>query len=187
MSTTTGSRIRRLVGTALALGVLAGCAGTPGASPSADPTSAPATASDPATASTPAAASTPAETTASESAPAAEDATLALTMATTPLGSILVDGTGMTLYMFTKDAAGMSACEGQCLVNWPPLLGVPTEGPGVDDSKLGSFTRTDGSVQATYNGWPLYYWIKDAAPGDTTGQNVQGVWYVLDSDCDPIK
>ena len=164
MTTSTGSRIRLLAGTALALGVLAGCASSPAASPAA-----------------------PAMTTMPASVPAADAATLTLKMATTPLGSILVDGKGMTLYMFAKDTANVSACEGQCLVNWPPLLGVPTEGAGVDDSKLGSFRRGDGRTQATYNGWPLYYWIKDAAPGDTTGQNVQAVWFVLDRDGDPIK
>lgn len=127
--------------------------------------------------------STDASTTASPAA----GAVLALKMADNPLGSILVDGAGMTLYMFTKDSANTSACEGQCLVAWPPLIGVPTEGAGVDDSKLGSFTRDDGRVQATYNGWPLYYWMNDAKPGDATGQKVQGVWFVLDRDGEPIK
>ena len=112
---------------------------------------------------------------------------LALMMADTPLGSILVDGAGMTLYLLTNDTPNMSACEGQCLENWPPLLGEPTEGAGVDDSKLGTMTRSDGEVQATYNGWPLYYWVGDTAPGDTTGQNVQGVWFVLDRDGEPVK
>ncbi|WP_220490939.1 hypothetical protein [Tessaracoccus sp. MC1627] len=112
---------------------------------------------------------------------------LELMMADTPLGTILVDGAGMTLYMFTNDTPNMSACEGQCLENWPPLLGEPTEGAGVDDSKLGTMTRSDGEVQATYNGWPLYYWVGDTAPGDTTGQNVQGVWFVLDRDGEPVR
>ena len=108
-------------------------------------------------------------------------------MAASNLGSILVDERGMTLYLFTKDGPGTSACEGQCLVNWPPLLGVPREGDGVDDSLLGSFVRADGRTQATYNGWPLYYWVKDAKPGDTTGQDVQGVWFVLDRDGEPVR
>lgn len=122
------------------------------------------------------------------SAPAEADATtLALKMADSSLGSILVDGKGMTLYLFTKDSANTSACTGQCLAAWPPLLGKPTEGSGVDDSKLGSFQRADGSTQASYNGWPLYYWKGDAKAGDVTGQNVSGVWLVLDRDGDPIK
>lgn len=122
------------------------------------------------------------------SAPAEADATaLALKLADSSLGSILVDGKGMTLYMFTKDSKNTSACTGQCLVAWPPLLGKPTVGSGVDDSKLGSFQRSDGSTQATYNGWPLYYWKGDAKAGDVSGQNVSGVWFVLDHDGDPVK
>ncbi|MCC2594549.1 hypothetical protein LKO27_14175 [Tessaracoccus sp. OS52] len=124
----------------------------------------------------------------SESATAPSDGALALKLADSDLGEILVDGNGLTLYLFTKDTqnADASVCEGQCLVNWPPLIGVPTEGEGVDDSKLGSFTKPDGTVQATYNGWPLYYWIGDTEPGQTTGQGVQGVWYVLDRDGDAV-
>ena len=171
MPTTPALRIPLAIGTLIALGLLAGCGGgaaAPATSPASPPdSSAPAT-------------SAPAS-------PETDAAALALMMADSSLGSILVDGNGMTLYMFTKDSANTSACEGQCLVNWPPLLGEPTMGAGVDDSKLGSFTRTDGQVQATYNGWPLYYWKNDANPGDVTGQNVQEVWFVLNRDGDPVK
>ena len=113
----------------------------------------------------------------------------AVATAATDLGTILVDGQGMTLYLFTKDTqgSGESTCEGECLVAWPPLVGMPTAGTGVDATKLGSITRSDGSTQGTYNGWPLYYWVEDKAPGDTTGQNVQGVWYVLDAQGNAIK
>lgn len=141
-----------------------------------------------------AAASTPASAAAatSASAPAkgpADAATLAVKMADSSLGSIVVDGLGMTLYMYTKDTQGSNAstCSGACLVNWPALIGKPTMGAGVDDSKLGSFTRTDGTVQATYNGWPLYYWKSDLKAGDVLGQNVGSVWYVLDRDGNPVK
>ena len=121
-------------------------------------------------------------------APAVADATtLTLAMADSSLGQILVDGKGMTLYMFTKDSANTSACADQCLVAWPPLFGQPTAGNGVDDSKLGSFQRADGSTQATYNGWPLYYWKSDAKPGDVLGQDVNQVWFVLNRDGDPVK
>ena len=166
MPTTPASRIPLVIGTLIALGLLAGCGGG-AAAPTSQPSSMPAT-------------SAPAS-------PETDAAALALTMADSPLGSILVDGNGMTLYMFTNDSADTSACEGQCLVNWPPLLGEPTMGAGVDDSKLGSFTRADGRVQATYNSWPLYYWKDDTKPGDMTGQNVQEVWFVLNSDGDPVK
>ncbi len=122
------------------------------------------------------------------SAPATADAaTLNLAMADSSLGSILVDGKGMTLYLFTKDAPNTSNCTGQCLAAWPPLLGKPTAGKGVDATKLGSFTRADGSTQASYNGWPLYYWQADAKPGDVTGQKVNNVWFVLDKNGVAVK
>ena len=150
----------------------------------------PATPAAPATSA--ASSSAPASSAPAASAPApapADAATLALGVADTSLGSILVDGKGMTLYMFTKDTQNSkaSACTGQCLVAWPPLYGTPTAGKGADDSKLGSFALPDGSMQATYNGWPLYYWKDDAKAGDVLGQKVGGVWFVLDHDGNPIK
>ena len=136
----------------------------------------------------PASASAPASTSAAAKGPA-DAATIAVKVADSSLGSILVDGKGMTLYMYTKDTQGSNAstCSGGCLTAWPALLGKPTKGAGVDDSKLGSFTRADGSVQATYNGWPLYYYAKDTKVGDVTGQNVGTVWFVLDHDGNPVK
>ncbi len=98
------------------------------------------------------------------------------------LGSFLVDSKGMTLYIFTNDSPNTSNCYGGCATAWPPLLtaGAPTGGTGVTASMLGTTTRTDGTTQVTYNGMPLYYWIKDKIAGDTTGQGVQNVWYVID-------
>jgi len=154
---------------ALCLVLFSACAFT---TPAAPASSVPATESAAAPAGTPA---------------AADAATLTLSVVETSLGSILVDGKGMTLYMFTKDSANSSACTGPCLTAWPPLIGEPTAGTGVDDSKLGSFARADGSTQASYNGWPLYYWQEDTQPGDVKGQNVNAVWFVLDRDGDPIK
>jgi predicted lipoprotein with Yx(FWY)xxD motif len=97
------------------------------------------------------------------------------------LGSFLVDAKGMTLYLYTKDTPNTSACYDKCATSWPPLLtsGDPIANEGVDAGMLGTTTRTDGSLQVTYNGWPLYYFAKDAAPGDTTGQDVGSVWYVV--------
>ena len=175
MPTLTASRIRVIAGTVLALGVFAGCSAS-GAGTS-DPY-APAAASSTQATTQPTPQSTTSQTAAS--APT-------LRMADTALGSVLVDGKGMTLYLFTKDSPNTSTCTGGCLAAWPALLGVPTPGAGVDDSKLGSFTRGDGSVQATYNGWPLYFWAKDTKPGDTTGQNVQSVWFVISRDGNPVK
>jgi predicted lipoprotein with Yx(FWY)xxD motif len=135
-----------------------------------------------------ASASAPASSAAAPKGPA-DAATLAVKMADSSLGSILVDGKGMTLYMYTKDTQGSNAsvCSGGCLAAWPALLGKPTMGTGADDSKLGSFTRADGTVQASYNGWPLYYYAKDTKVGDVTGQNVGTVWFVLDHDGNPVK
>jgi predicted lipoprotein with Yx(FWY)xxD motif len=97
------------------------------------------------------------------------------------LGSFLLDDKGMTLYLFTKDTPNTSTCYDKCATAWPPLLttGAPVAGEGVDASKFGTTTRTDGTVQVTYNGWPLYYYAKDKAPGDVVGQDVGGVWYVV--------
>ncbi len=103
------------------------------------------------------------------------------------LGSILVDSNGMTLYVFTKDtaatssSAAVSACTASCATLWPPLLtnGAPSAGTGATASMLGTLTRPDGSVQVTYNGWPLYNYSLDKAAGDTNGQAFKGVWFAL--------
>jgi predicted lipoprotein with Yx(FWY)xxD motif len=100
------------------------------------------------------------------------------------LGSFLVDNKGMSLYLFTKDTPNTSNCYDKCATAWPPLLttGAPVAGTGVDTSKLGTTKRTDGSTQITYNGWPLYYYVKDSKPGDVVGQGVGDVWYVISPD-----
>ena len=94
-------------------------------------------------------------------------------------GDVLVDGEGMTLYLFTKDSPGTSVCTGDCASAWPPLTGEnPQVGPAVT-ADLDTIEREDGSTQVTANGWPLYYYQPDSAPGDATGQGVGDVWYVL--------
>jgi predicted lipoprotein with Yx(FWY)xxD motif len=97
------------------------------------------------------------------------------------LGSFLVDSKGMTLYLYTTDTPNTSNCYGPCAIAWPPLLtnGAPLAGTGVTASLLGTTTRTDGTTQVTYNGWPLYYFQTDKVAGETTGENVQGVWFVI--------
>lgn len=107
----------------------------------------------------------------------------------TSLGDVLVDGAGMTLYMFDKDTkGGDSTCYDQCASAWPPLLtdGDPAAGTGADASALGTVARTDGTSQVTYGGWPLYSWAQDSAAGDVKGQAVNGVWWVLGADGQPI-
>ena len=100
---------------------------------------------------------------------------------TDDLGEFLVDAEGMTLYLFTNDTDNTSTCYDDCASAWPPLLtgGEPTVGEGLDAALVGTTERTDGTTQVTYGGWPLYTWVQDEAPGDTTGQDVGGVWYVV--------
>ena len=98
------------------------------------------------------------------------------------LGALLTDAQGKTLYMYTNDKPGVSNCSGECASFWPPLIvdgsSLPT-GPAAIATGLGTTSRDDGSQQVTYNGVPLYYWVKDTKPGDTLGQNVNGVWFVV--------
>jgi predicted lipoprotein with Yx(FWY)xxD motif len=105
-------------------------------------------------------------------------------VAKTSLGSILVNSTGRTLYLFKADIGTKSACSGACATAWPPLLatGKPTAGTGLTASKLGTITRSGGGRQVTYNGHPLYRFIKDQKPGQTTGQGVTAfgaAWFAL--------
>ena len=106
------------------------------------------------------------------------------------LGPVLVDGQGLTLYLYETDHRGApSRCYGICAIQWPPLIlpaGVkaPVAGPGIEPDLLGTAPRTDGTTQITYNGWPLYLWPPDRAPGKATGQaltNAGGRWYVIDA------
>jgi predicted lipoprotein with Yx(FWY)xxD motif len=93
------------------------------------------------------------------------------------LGTYLVGPNGLTLYTKSTDSMNTSTCTGNCATNWPALK-VPsgqqaTAGAGVTGT-LGSFALADGTMQVTYNGLPLYYWIQDKAAGDTTGNGVGG-------------
>jgi predicted lipoprotein with Yx(FWY)xxD motif len=107
-------------------------------------------------------------------------ATVAITE--TDLGPVLADGAGMTLYVFIPDGQGPSTCVDGCLGSWPALIGPADAGEGVDDALLGTATRPDGGgEQVTYNDWPLYYFASDLGPGDTSGQGVGDVWFVIDA------
>ncbi len=108
------------------------------------------------------------------------------------LGRVMVDGSGMTLYMFARDRYNVSFCDGQCLVAWPPMMlrsnqtlaDVELSG-GLRRSRLSYALRDDGSRQVTYNGWPLYYWFRDTKPGDVRGQWVNDIWWVMTEDGSP--
>lgn len=106
------------------------------------------------------------------------------------LGTVLVDGKGITLYMFEPDhGTNRSVCYGLCAQQWPPLLlpkGVtkPRAAGGANPSLLGVTRRRDGSLQVTYKGWPLYLFRYDSKPGQATGQalnNLGGLWYVMNA------
>jgi predicted lipoprotein with Yx(FWY)xxD motif len=99
----------------------------------------------------------------------------------TEYGDFLVDGDGMSLYIFMEDADGTSTCNGLCAENWPPLIadGDPVAGSGVDQALLSTSARDDGSLQVTYNGQPLYRFVEDALPGDTGGQDKGDTWYLV--------
>lgn len=88
---------------------------------------------------------------------------------------VLTGPNGMTLYTFDKDVAdgGKSVCNGACATNWPPLKAADGAQGSGDYSVL---TRDDGSKQWAFKGKPLYYWVKDAKPGDKTGDGVNKVW-----------
>jgi predicted lipoprotein with Yx(FWY)xxD motif len=105
-------------------------------------------------------------------------------VAMSPLGRILVDRKGITLYDFPPDKGTTSVCYGACAALWPPLIthGKPVAGRGVRASLLGTTKRKDGKLQVTYGGHPLYYFVSDRKPGQTTGQGVDqfgGPWWVI--------
>lgn len=93
----------------------------------------------------------------------------------TALGPVLTDTKGMTLYYFDKDVAGKSNCNGKCANAWPPLM-VGAGAKAVDDFTI--VVRDDGGKQWAHRGLPLYGWVKDEKPGDTTGHRFKNVWTV---------
>ena len=150
--------------------LLSGCGGTSG------------TATSPTTAAAPTSAAGSASTSgpASSSAPAAAAADLKV--ADSKAGQIVVDGKGMSVYYYTKDVkdSGTSTCTGGCLDAWPPVLAT-ADTPTVDGvtGTVGTIATPDGKKQLTVNGMPVYLYAKDLAAGDTTGQGVGSVWYLV--------
>ena len=145
--------------------LLSGCAGG-GGSTTTTTSAAPAT-------------SAPASSAPASSAPASA---AELMVADSKLGKIVVDGKGMSVYYFTKDTkdSGTSACTGGCLAAWPPVF-TTSATPSVEGvtGTLGTSTTPDGKKQVTINGMPIYYYAKDKAAGDITGQDVNKVWYLV--------
>ena len=125
--------------------------------------------------------SSPAESSAAADSSEAAD----LSTAETSLGTIVVDGKGMTAYYFTKDTkdSGVSACSGDCATAWPAITSA-SDTPTVDGvtGTVGTIPAADGGKQITINGMPIYTFAKDTAPGDVNGQDANGVWYVIAPD-----
>jgi predicted lipoprotein with Yx(FWY)xxD motif len=98
-------------------------------------------------------------------------------------GRVLYDGKGFVLYAFTHDLKGKSRCYGACAAAWPPYLAKsPKAGAGAKRSLLGTTRRSDGSLQVTYAGRPLYYYVGDRRPGQILCQNVEeygGLWLIV--------
>ena len=117
----------------------------------------------------------------SSAAPASSAAASSSTLKTTTIGgaTVLTNAKGFTLYWFVPDTSTKSNCNGSCATYWPPVKGPATAGAGVT-GKLATITRSDGSVQATYNGHPLYTYVGDKAPGQAKGNGLNlsgGVWH----------
>jgi predicted lipoprotein with Yx(FWY)xxD motif len=115
-----------------------------------------------------------------------------LVLTTGTLGKIITDGTGKTLYMFTPDdGQAAPTCNDQCAASWPALTASSASdvsvGDGLDQSKVKLETRKDGTQQVVYGDYPLYYFAKDSAAGQTNGQGLGSKWYVVGGDGEPIK
>ncbi|MDI2023141.1 COG4315 family predicted lipoprotein [Paenarthrobacter nicotinovorans] len=154
------------LGALIVAAALAGCGGSSGTSTSAPPSAA-------------------------SSSPAAGTAAGAeMKTASSSAGQIVVDSKGMSLYFFTKDVkdSGTSACTGACLQAWP-VFTTTSDAPGVDGvtGTVGTIATPDGKKQVTLNGMPLYYYAKDKAAGDVTGQGVGGVWYLVSPSGEMVK
>jgi predicted lipoprotein with Yx(FWY)xxD motif len=119
----------------------------------------------------------------SQSSQSSSSTTAMLKTAKTSLGTVLTNSKGFTLYWFAIDTPTSSKCTGSCTTFWPPVIGTPQAASGVTlPGKLGTITRSDGSLQATYNGHPLYTFDGDKSPGQTAGNKVNGsggLWYAV--------
>jgi predicted lipoprotein with Yx(FWY)xxD motif len=114
-----------------------------------------------------------------------------LGVATTPLGPVLVDSKGFTVYLLTADTTGHSTCSAQCLKFWPLVPAAGTGVPAVQgvSAALATTKATDGASMVSAAGWPLYTFVKDKSPGDVTGEGVKkfgGTWYAVSPSGTPV-
>ena len=143
------------------------------------------------------AAAAPAPRSPQTAAPQGPESALVLTRKSTPLGEILADRDGRTLYVFTDDEPGVAdrlptlSCVDDCADDWPPLefnsTRRPLVGEGVDQTRVGTVRRDGRTTQITYAGRPLYYWAADYTPDEIRGQGVGGNWYVMSPRGDVIQ
>jgi len=127
------------------------------------------------------------EPVADPAAATSEVGTVLTANSTVQLGTVVVDGQGYTLYRFDKDTTKppTSNCSGECAQKWPPVLatpGTPLTVEGVPQDAVGTINRSDGSIQLTLGGWPVYRYSGDTKPGATTGQGVGGTWAAVTPD-----
>src|SRR5262245_36039262 len=110
------------------------------------------------------------------SASAGSSGGTAVKLGPSTLGRVLVDAHGKTLYIWAHDKSSKSTCNGDCAQYWPPLItkGQPQAIAGAKSNLLGTSRRTDGRIQVTYAGHPLYYFVKDTKAGQTTGEGLTG-------------
>lgn len=104
-------------------------------------------------------------------------------------GVYLTDDQGRAVYLRKDDPPGSSGCTDDCAKTWPPVLtaGDPVAGAGVNGMLLGATTRPDGAMQVTYNNHPLYFYSGDAQPGDTKGQEIGEVWYLISAEGEAVE
>jgi predicted lipoprotein with Yx(FWY)xxD motif len=104
-------------------------------------------------------------------------------------GSILTNSEGRSLYMFENDTTSKSTCNEGCAPTWPALTvsGPPTAGDGVDMSLLSTSVRNDGATQVTYDGHPLYIYSGDTAAGDTNGEGIGGIWFLVSAKGEAVQ
>ena len=99
------------------------------------------------------------------------------------VGSYLTDTKGMAIYWFTQDGVGQSRCAGGCLEKWPIFYRESIKAPaGVDVADFATIIRSDGALQTTFRGYPLYSFVVDKMAGDTSGEGVKGAWFLVDPD-----
>jgi len=125
---------------------------------------------------------TPSSSPSSSGSSSSSAAAGASTLKTTTIGgvTVLTNSKGFTLYSFAPDTSTTSKCNGTCAQNWPPVTG-PVTASGVTGT-FGTITRSDGSIQATFDGHPLYAFVGDTAPGQNKGNGLNalgGLWHEI--------